>query len=120
MISWRTSLAVAAAALMLVPGRHTTRARSVVRSSARQVRSGQPRPRVPGLLSRLDGPRAEAVPGRRLANFPVEIFYSRAIGKLTVGTISATYVAALEGSFANGLQALGLYEERYWDRRAAA
>ena len=53
-------------------------------------------------------------------NFPVEIFYSRAIGKLTVGTISATYVAALEGSFANGLQALGLYEERYWDRRAAA
>ena len=37
-----------------VPGRHTPRARSVVRSSARQVRSGQPRPRVPGLLSRLE------------------------------------------------------------------
>src|SRR5947209_11984576 len=35
-------------------------------------------------------------------NFPVEVFYSRAISKITVGTISATYVAALEGSFANG------------------
>ncbi|TMB54978.1 MAG: DNRLRE domain-containing protein [Deltaproteobacteria bacterium] len=35
-------------------------------------------------------------------NFPVEVFYSRAISKMTVGTISATYVAALEGSFANG------------------
>src|SRR5437763_15525254 len=39
-------------------------------------------------------------------NFPVELFYSRAIGKMTVGTISVVYVNALEGSFANGVQAL--------------
>src|SRR5437867_1580404 len=39
-------------------------------------------------------------------NFPVEIFYSRAISVMTVGTIKATYVAALEGSFANGVQAV--------------
>src|SRR2546427_9164526 len=35
-------------------------------------------------------------------NFPVETFYSRAIVKMTVGPMLATYVAALEGSFANG------------------
>src|SRR5207253_9686687 len=40
------------------------------------------------------------------ANFPVEFLYWRAIGKFAVGAISATYVAALEGSFANGLQVL--------------
>ena len=39
-------------------------------------------------------------------NFPVEIFYSRAIVKMTVGPMLATYVAALEGSFANGVQAV--------------
>src|SRR5262249_32811974 len=39
-------------------------------------------------------------------NFPVEFFYSRAIGKMTVGTMSVVYVAALEGSFANGVQAV--------------
>src|SRR5947209_5927403 len=39
-------------------------------------------------------------------NFPVEVFYSRAISKMTVGPILATYVAALEGSFANGNVAL--------------
>jgi len=39
-------------------------------------------------------------------NFPVELFYSRAISKMTVGTMSALYVAALEGSFANGVRAL--------------
>ena len=39
-------------------------------------------------------------------NFPVELFYSRAISKMTVGTVSALYVAALEGSFANGNVAL--------------
>ena len=39
-------------------------------------------------------------------NFPVEVFYSRAISKMTVGTVSALYVAALEGSFANGNVAL--------------
>src|SRR5438128_2029565 len=39
-------------------------------------------------------------------NFPVEVFYSRAISVMNVGAIKATYVAALEGSFANGAQAL--------------
>src|SRR5207253_8765717 len=39
-------------------------------------------------------------------NFPVEVFYSRAIVKMTVGPMLATYVAALEGSFANGNVAL--------------
>src|SRR5438445_1771779 len=39
-------------------------------------------------------------------NFPVEVFYSRAISKMTVGTVSALYVGALEGSFANGNVAL--------------
>src|SRR5437870_216934 len=39
-------------------------------------------------------------------NFPVEIFYSRAISVMTVGTMKATYVAALEGSFINGVQAV--------------
>src|SRR3989441_5499335 len=39
-------------------------------------------------------------------NFPVETFYSRAIVKMTVGPMLATYVAALEGSFANGNVAL--------------
>src|SRR5437763_1500427 len=39
-------------------------------------------------------------------NFPVEVFYSRAISKITVGPMLATYVAALEGSFANGVQAV--------------
>jgi len=39
-------------------------------------------------------------------NFPVAVVYWRAISKMTVGTISVVYVSALEGSFANGVQAL--------------
>src|SRR5947208_3845920 len=39
-------------------------------------------------------------------NFPVEVFYSRAISKMTSGTINVTYTAALEGSFLNGVQAV--------------
>src|SRR5207253_8595765 len=39
-------------------------------------------------------------------NFPVEVFYSRAISVMNVGSMKATYVAALEGSFANGVQAV--------------
>jgi len=35
-------------------------------------------------------------------NFPDEIFYSRAISTMTVGPMKVTYVAALEGAFANG------------------
>jgi len=39
-------------------------------------------------------------------NFPVEVFYSRAIAKMTVGTVSALYTAAVEGTFLNGAVAL--------------
>src|SRR5262245_45398609 len=39
-------------------------------------------------------------------NYPVEVFYHRAIAKLAAGTVSSTYTAALEGSFANGSVAL--------------
>ena len=35
-------------------------------------------------------------------NFPDEILYSRAISTMTVGPMKVTYVAALEGAFANG------------------
>src|SRR5437660_12064582 len=35
-------------------------------------------------------------------NFPVEIFYSRAISSITVGTIKAVLNDQFEGSFANG------------------
>src|SRR5438128_5275550 len=35
-------------------------------------------------------------------NFPGEVFYSRAIAKMTVGTISVAYTNALEGSFVTG------------------
>src|SRR5437899_10976840 len=37
------------------------------------------------------------------ANFPPESFYARAVAKLTAGTVSALYTAALEGTFFNGV-----------------
>jgi len=40
------------------------------------------------------------------ANFPVEIFYSRAIASITVGTIKAVLNDQFEGSFANGAVAI--------------
>src|SRR2546425_1474186 len=40
-------------------------------------------------------------------NFPVEVFYSRAIAKMTVGTISVVYTNALEGSFVTGVAVPG-------------
>ena len=40
------------------------------------------------------------------ANFPVEAFYARAVAKLTAGTVSGLYTAALEGTFFNGVVAL--------------
>src|SRR5881398_2936325 len=40
------------------------------------------------------------------ANFPVEAFYARAVAKLTAGTVSGLYTAALEGTFSNGVVAL--------------
>src|SRR5437867_2473711 len=39
-------------------------------------------------------------------NCPVEMFYSRAIAKTTVGAVSLLYTAALEGTFFNGVVAL--------------
>src|SRR5439155_652 len=39
-------------------------------------------------------------------NFPVELFYSRAISTITVGTIKAVLNDQFEGSFANGAVAL--------------
>ena len=39
-------------------------------------------------------------------NFPVEVFYSRAVAKMTAGTVSALYTAAVEGTFLNGVVAL--------------
>src|SRR5438132_1661141 len=41
------------------------------------------------------------------ANFPPESFYARAVAKLTAGTVSALYTAALEGTFFNGVVAPG-------------
>src|SRR2546425_11870309 len=40
-------------------------------------------------------------------NFPGEVFYSRAIAKMTVGTISVVYTNALEGSFVTGVAVSG-------------
>jgi len=40
-------------------------------------------------------------------NFPDEFFYSRVINTMTVGTMKVIYVAALEGSFANGVVVAG-------------
>src|SRR5712691_7710777 len=40
-------------------------------------------------------------------NFPDEFFYSRVINTMTVGTMKVIYVAALEGSFANGAVVAG-------------
>src|SRR5437667_6487090 len=40
-------------------------------------------------------------------NFPDEFFYSRVINTMTVGTMKVLYVAALEGSFANGAVVAG-------------
>jgi len=40
-------------------------------------------------------------------NFPDEFFYSRVINTMTVGAMKVTYVAALEGSFANGVVVAG-------------
>src|SRR3989442_7251529 len=40
-------------------------------------------------------------------NFPDEFFYSRVINTMTVGTMKVVYVAALEGSFANGVVVAG-------------
>src|SRR5437870_12664722 len=39
------------------------------------------------------------------ANFPPESFYARAVAKLTAGTVSGLYTAALEGTFFNGVVA---------------
>src|SRR5437870_10996636 len=41
------------------------------------------------------------------ANFPAEAFYARAVAKLTAGTVSGIYTAALEGTFFNGVVAAG-------------
>src|SRR5207249_7524418 len=41
------------------------------------------------------------------ANFPPESFYARAVAKLTAGTVSGLYTAALEGTFFNGVVAAG-------------
>src|SRR5213083_1247453 len=40
-------------------------------------------------------------------NFPDEFFYSRVINTMTVGAMKVVYVAALEGSFANGAVVAG-------------
>src|SRR2546428_7783311 len=40
-------------------------------------------------------------------NFPGEVFYSRAIAKMTVGTISVVYTNALEGSFVTAVAGPG-------------
>src|SRR5439155_17078926 len=40
-------------------------------------------------------------------NFPDELFYSRVINTMNVGAMKVTYVAALEGAFANGAVVAG-------------
>ena len=57
----------------------------------------------PAFLTTLPNP---ALPVSFPNNFPVEMFYSRAIAKTTVGAVSVLYTAALEGTFFNGVVAL--------------
>jgi len=58
----------------------------------------------PAFLTTLPNP---ALPVSFPNNFPVEMFYSRAIAKGTVGTVSYLYTAAVEGTFLNGVVAAG-------------
>src|SRR5437870_4702051 len=57
----------------------------------------------PAFVTTLPNP---ALPVSFPNNFPVEMFYSRAIAKTTVGAVSVLYTAALEGTFFNGVVAL--------------
>src|SRR5437667_11092069 len=58
----------------------------------------------PAFLTTLPNP---ALPVSFPNNFPVEMFYSRAIAKTTVGAVSVLYTAAVEGTFLNGVVAAG-------------
>src|SRR5437870_3444475 len=58
----------------------------------------------PAFLTTLPNP---ALPVHFPDNFPVEMFYSRAIAKTTVGAVSVLYTAAVEGTFLNGVVAAG-------------
>jgi hypothetical protein len=58
----------------------------------------------PAFLGTLPNP---ALPVSFPGNFPAEFFYSRAIAKMTAGTVSALYTAAVEGTFLNGVVAAG-------------
>src|SRR5262249_58588441 len=58
----------------------------------------------PAFLTTLPNP---ALPVSFPDNYPLEVFYSRAVAKATVGAVSILYTAALEGTFFNGVIAAG-------------
>jgi cysteine-rich repeat protein len=58
----------------------------------------------PAFLTTLPNP---ALPVSFPDNYPLEVFYSRAVAKATVGTVSILYTAAVEATFFNGVIAAG-------------
>ena len=92
--------------------------RGTVRRPARRVWSGRSRTRLPRVLPGFERARAASVSRLRVQsalpvpnpnlpisfpdNFPVEVFYFRAISTITAGSVRALLNDQLEGSFANG------------------